>query len=204
MTTEKFLLFEALIDFGYTIILVLIISGLLYYRHNGKKTFFFTYVLVSAIIFQLCMVLVRVPIELGFAIGLFAIFGIIRYRTSPINPREMTYLLVCAGIAAKNALTIDHIEYFKIVITDAALLGLIILMELVIFKKSMMIKTIVYSKLDLLHEDLLPQLINDLETSFGINNIEEIQVGRIDTIKNSAVLKVYFNDTTDQHYSEEY
>ena len=204
MTTEKFLLFEALIDFGYTIILVLIISGLLYYRRNGKKTFFFTYVLVSAIIFQLCMVLVRVPMELGFAIGLFAIFGIIRYRTSPINPREMTYLLVCAGIAAKNALTIDHIEYFKIVITDAALLGLIILMELVIFKKSMMIKTIVYSKLDLLHEDLRPQLISDLETSFGIKNIEKIQVGRIDTLKNSAVLKVYFNDTTDQHYSEEY
>jgi len=204
LTTEKFLLFEALIDFGYTIILVLIISGLLYYRRNGKKIFFFTYVLVSAIIFQLCMMLARVPMELGFAIGLFAIFGIIRYRTSPINPREMTYLLVCAGIAAKNALAIDHIEYFKIVITDAALLGLIILMELVIFKKSMMVKTIVYSKLDLLHEDLRPQLISDLETSFGIKNIEKIQVGRIDTLKNSAVLKVYFNDTTDQHYSEEY
>ncbi|MCK4991765.1 MAG: DUF4956 domain-containing protein [Bacteroidales bacterium] len=204
MTTEKFLLFEALIDFAYTIILVLIISGLLYYRRNGKKTFFFTYVMVSAIIFQLCMMLARVPMELGFAIGLFAIFGIIRYRTSPINPREMTYLLVCAGIAAKNALAIDHIEYFKIVITDAALLGLIILMELVIFKKSMTIKTIVYSKLDLLHEDLRPQLISDLETSFGIKNIEKIQVGRIDTIKNSAVLKVHFQDTGDQHFSEEY
>lgn len=204
MTTEKFLLFEALIDFAYTIILVLIISGLLYYRRNGKKAFFFTYVMVSAIIFQLCMMLARVPMELGFAIGLFAIFGIIRYRTSPINPREMTYLLVCAGIAAKNALAIDHIEYFKIVITDAALLGLIILMELVIFKKSMTIKTIVYSKLDLLHEDLRPQLISDLETSFGIKNIEKIQVGRIDTLKNSAVLKVHFQDTGDQHFSEEY
>ena len=204
MATEKFLLVEALIDFGYTIILVLIISGLLYYRRNGKKTFFFTYVMVSAIIFQLCMMLARVPMELGFAIGLFAIFGIIRYRTSPINPREMTYLLVCAGIAAKNALAIDHIEYIKIVITDAALLGLIILMELVIFKKSMMVKTIVYSKLDLLHEDLRPQLKSDLETSFGIKNIEKIQVGRIDTLKKSAVLKVYFNDTTDQHYSEEF
>ena len=160
--------------------------------------------MVSAIIFQLCMMLARVPMELGFAIGLFAIFGIIRYRTSPINPREMTYLLVCAGIAAKNALSIDHIQYYKILATDATLLGLIILMELVIFKKSMMIKTIVYNRLDLLHEDLRPQLKSDLETSFGIKNIEKIQVGRIDTLKKSAVLKVYFNDTTDQHYSEEY
>jgi hypothetical protein len=204
LATEKFLLLEALIDFVYTISLVLIISGFLYYRRNGKKNFFFTYVLVSAIIFQLCMMLARVPLELGFAIGLFAIFGIIRYRTSPINPREMTYLLVCAGIAAKNALSLDHIEYYKIVVADAMLLGLIILMELVIFKKSMMIKTIVYNRLDLLHEDLRPQLKSDLETSFGIKNIVKIQVGRIDTLKNSAVLKVYFNDAGDQHYSEEY
>jgi hypothetical protein len=204
LATEKFLLVEALIDFVYTISLVLIISGLLYYRRNGKKTFFFTYVLVAAIIFQLCIMLARVPMELGFAIGIFAIFGIIRYRTSPINPREMTYLLVCAGIAAKNALAIDHIEYFKIVLGDALLLGLIILMELVIFKKSMMIKTIVYNRLDLLHEDLRPQLKSDLETSFGIKNIEKIHVGRIDTLKNSAVLKVHFNDTGNQHYSEEY
>lgn len=204
MTTEKFLLFEALIDFVYTMGLILVISGLLYYRRNGKKTFFFTYVLVAAIIFQLCMMLARVPLELGFAIGLFAIFGIIRYRTSPISPREMTYLLVCAGIAAKNALAIDHIEYFKIVITDATLLGLIILMELVIFKKSMMIKTIVYNNLDLLHENLRPQLMSDLETKFGIKNIQKIQVGRIDTLKNSAVLKVFFFDTGNQHYSEEY
>jgi len=204
LATEKFLLLEALIDFGYTMLLVLIISGLLYYKRNGKRTFFFTYVLVAAVIFQLCMMLARVPLELGFAIGLFAIFGIIRYRTSPISPREMTYLLVCAGIAAKNALAIDHIEIYKIFITDGALLGLIILMELVIFKKSMMIKTIVYNKLDLLHEDLRPQLFSDLEASFGIKNIEKIRVGRIDTIKNSAVLKVYFHDTADQHYMEEY
>lgn len=204
MTAEKFLLFEALVDFGYTMALVLIISGLLYYRRNGKKTFFFTYVLVSAIIFQLCLMLARVPLELGFAIGLFAIFGIIRYRTSPINPREMTYLLVCAGIAAKNALAIDHVEYFKLVITDAMLLGFIALMELVIFKKSMIIKTIVYNNLDLLHEDLRPRLMSDLEAKFGIKNIEKIQVGRIDTLKNSAVLKVYFYDTGNQHYSEEY
>ncbi len=177
---------------------------LLYYRRNGKKTFVFTYVLVSAIIFLLCLMLARVPMELGFAIGLFAVFGIIRYRTSPINPREMTYLLVCAGIAAKNALALDHVEFYKILVTDGALLAVILLMELVILRKSMQIKTIVYNKLDLLHEDLRPQLKSDLETSFGIKNIEKIQVGRIDTLKSSAVLKVYFYDTGGQHYSEEY
>jgi len=194
---------EFVIDFVYTVLVVVIIAGLLYYRNNGKKTFVFTYILVSAVVFQLCLMLVRVPMELGFAIGLFAIFGIIRYRTISINPREMTYLLVSASIAAKNALAIDHVGYYKIVVSDLLLLVVIILLELLLFKKRIMTKSIVYNKLELIHEDVRPQLISDLETSFGIKNIEKVKVGKIDTIKQSAQLKVFFQDTEDQNFSEE-
>ena len=194
---------EFIIDFVYTILVVVIISGLLYYRNNGKKTFVFTYILVSAVVFQLCLMLVRVPMELGFAIGLFAIFGIIRYRTISINPREMTYLLVSASIAAKNALAIDHMGYYKIVVSDLLLLVVIILLEYLLFKKRIMTKSIVYNKLELIHEDVRPQLISDLETSFGIKNIEKVRVGKIDTIKQSAQLKVFFKDIEDQNFSEE-
>jgi len=200
---ESILVLEFVIDFVYTVLVVVIIAGLLYYRNNGKKTFVFTYILVSAVVFQLCLMLVRVPMELGFAIGLFAIFGIIRYRTISINPREMTYLLVSASIAAKNALAIDHVGYYKIVVSDLLLLVVIILLELLLFKKRIMTKSIVYNKLELIHEDVRPQLISDLETSFGIKNIEKVKVGKIDTIKQSAQLKVFFQDTEDQNFSEE-
>jgi len=194
-------LLEFVLDFSYTIILITLIAGFLYYRRSGQKAFFFTYVLVAAVVFQLCIMLVRIPMELGFAIGLFAIFGIIRYRTSPINPREMTYLLVSAGIAAKNALTLDFMEYYKILASDALIVLIIVLLELLLFKKSSRVKIIVYNKLDLIHEDLRPQLISDLETSFGIKNIQKIQVGKIDTVRNSAQLKVHFLDTGDQNFS---
>ena len=203
MRAESILVLEFVIDFVYTVLVVVIIAGLLYYRNNGKKTFVFTYILVSAVVFQLCLMLVRVPMELGFAIGLFAIFGIIRYRTTSINPREMTYLLVSASIAAKNALAIDHVGYYKIVVSDLLLLVVIILLELLLFKKRIMTKSIVYNKLELIHEDVRPQLISDLETSFGIKNIEKVKVGKIDTIKQSAQLKVFFQDTEDQNFSEE-
>jgi hypothetical protein len=198
-STIQFL--EFIFDFSYTIILITLIAGFLYYRRNGQKAFFFTYVLVAAVVFQICIMLVRIPMELGFAIGLFAIFGIIRYRTSPINPREMTYLLVSAGIAAKNALTLDFMEHYKILVSDAMLVLIIVLLELLLFKKSSKLKIIVYNKLELIHEDLRPQLISDLETSFGIKNIQKIQVGKIDTVRNSAQLKVYFLDTGDQNFS---
>ena len=201
MAASTIKLLEFVLDFSYTIILITLIAGFLYYRRNGQKAFFFTYVLVAAVVFQLCIMLVRIPMELGFAIGLFAIFGIIRYRTSPINPREMTYLLVSAGIAAKNALTLDFMEHYKILVSDAMLVLIIVLLELLLFKKSSKVKIIVYNNLELIHEDLRPQLISDLETSFGIKNIEKIQVGKIDTVRNSAQLKVYFLDTGDQNFS---
>ncbi len=60
---------------------------------------------------------------------------------------------------------------------------------------------IVYNRLDLSNEDLRPQLNNDLETTFGIKKNEKVQLGRIDTLKNSAMLKMYFYDTGNQHYS---
>ena len=74
-------------------------------------------------------------------------------------------------------------------------------MELLLFKKRSRIKIIVYNKLDLIHEDLRPQLKSDLEASFGIKNIEKIQVGRIDTLKKTAMLKVYFRDNGDHNFS---
>ena len=203
MSGETVNLLEWILDYSYTIALVAVISGLLYYRRNGKKTFFFTFVLVAAVVFQLCIMLVRIPMELGFAIGLFAIFGIIRYRTTAINPREMTYLLIAAGIAAKNALGIDFFDYYKIVATDAFLVLIIVLLELFLFKKRFKVKVIIYKKLDLISQDLRPQLIKDLQESFGIKNIEKVQVGKIDTIKNLAQLKVFFNDFDDQHFSDD-
>ena len=203
MSGETINLLEWIFDYSYTIALVAVISGFLYYRRNGKKTYFFTFVLVAAVVFQLCIMLVRIPMELGFAIGLFAIFGIIRYRTTAINPREMTYLLIAAGIAAKNALGIDFFDYYKIVVTDAFLVLILVLLELLLFKKRSRVKVIVYNKLDLIHEDRRAELISDLQSSFGLKNIEKVQVGKIDTVKNLAQLKVFFQDSEDQNFSDD-
>ena len=76
-------------------------------------------------------------------------------------------------------------------------------MELLLFKKRFKVKVIVYKKLDLIHQAQRSQLINDLQDSFGIQNIEKVQVGKIDTVKNLAQLKVFFKDPEDQHFSDE-
>lgn len=202
MILENTPFLKFVLGFCYTILVVFVIGRYLYLKRNGKANFLFAFILISAIVFQLCILLVKVPLELGFAIGLFAIFGVIRYRTIPINVREMTYLFVCIGLAAKNALIGDQLEFYKIIVSDLLILVLIALLELSLFKQKTLVKSIQYNKLELIHEDKRSELVADLQASFGIRNIERVQVGKIDTFKQTAQLKVFFQDTGDKNFTE--
>ena len=90
----------------------------LYYPATKNKDYLFTYLLISVTVFFLCFLLENVKLELGFALGLFAIFGIIRYRTDPIPIKEMTYLFIIIGISVMNALVNKKISHAEVVFTN--------------------------------------------------------------------------------------
>jgi hypothetical protein len=69
--------------------------------------YLFTYILLAAMIALLCIMISRLEISFGFALGVFAIFSLMRYRTAPISPREMTYIFLSTGIAAKKSTGTD-------------------------------------------------------------------------------------------------
>ena len=192
-----------ILDFFYILLVVFILGRFIYYPNQGKPEFLFTYLLMAAIISVLCIIISRVSFSLGFALGIFAVFGIIRYRTLPISPREMTYIFLSAGIAAKNALVLGEIEFYRLVAADIFILGTAASAEYFILRKEPSSKLIVYDNLNLIHPDQRPQLIEDLNLRFGISNIRSIKVGKIDAVKNSARLMVYFLDTEDLNYRDD-
>ena len=198
---EQFL--SSLFRFWYTIAVVFILGRFLYYPNKGKKEFLFTYILLAAIISLVCLLISRVELTLGFAFGIFAIFAIIRYRTIPIAPREMTYIFLCAGIAAKNALAPEEIELFKFLVTDFSILLLAGISEYFLFKKTLIIKEIVYNNLELINPEKRELLYTDLKDKFGISNIEQIQIGKIDMVKNSVRLRVKFKDSGNNYIDDE-
>ncbi len=185
---------STLIKFWYTIFIVFILARFLYYRYNGKKELLFTYILLSAIISFLCILISRVELSLGFALGIFAIFGIIRYRTTQVSPREMTYLFLCVGTAAKNILAPVEIDFYRLVISDISILLLAGLAEYFLFRRSNYSKTIIYNNLELIHPERRNELEEDLSTKFGINHINKIEVGDINTAKKFAKIQVHFRD----------
>ena len=98
------------------IINVIFLTGIIrfiYYKYSKKKEYLFTFYLIGTVVFFLCFTLKKYELDLGMALGLFAIFGILRYRTTPIDVKEMTYLFVVIGISVMNALSNKKMSSIK-------------------------------------------------------------------------------------------
>jgi hypothetical protein len=135
----------------------------------------------------------NVKLQLGFALGLFAIFGIIRYRTNPIPIREMTYLFIVIGISVINALANKKISYAELLFTNFIIVLIIWLLEKVFFLKHLSEKDITYENIELINPERQEELKADLEKRTGLD-IQKIEIGKINFLRDSVRLKIYYYD----------
>ena len=175
----------------FNIAVVLILVRYLYYRITPRKDYLFTYILISITVFFMVFLLENIKIELGFALGLFAIFGIIRYRTRQIPIREMTYLFLVIGISVINALANSKVSYAELIFTNIAVLTITYLLEKVFLLKHETKKVINYENVELVKPENRAELIKDLELRTGINIIR-VEIGRIDYLRDSARVIIYY------------
>ncbi len=185
-------LLPTLLKFGYTLLVVFVLARFLYYPGKGQKEYLFTYVLLAAIIAELCILISRVEMSFGFALGIFAIFSLIRYRTAPISPREMTYIFLSVGIAAKNHLAPLNIEFYKLMITDGIILLIAAIAEKLLFRAPGMVKTVIYDNLENIHPGKKEALLSDLQERFGISDVQKVTIEKIDAPKNAVTMNVEF------------
>ena len=175
----------------FNLAVVLILVRYLYYRTTPRKDYLFTYILISIVVFFMVFLLENIKIELGFALGLFAIFGIIRYRTRQIPIREMTYLFLVIGISVINALANSKVSYAELIFTNIAVLTITYLLEKVFLLKHETKKVINYENVELVKPENRAELIQDLELRTGIN-IHRVEIGRIDYLRDSARVMIYY------------
>ena len=192
-----------LIRFSLNLLMVIVISRFLYYRKNkGKAEFLFAYISFSTIIFIVCLLLSKVPVEMGFALGLFAIFSIIRFRSIQITPRELTYLLVSLGFAMVNSLYSPDSHILKLIVTNLLIFLVIGTAEFLLFRSVKMIKYITYDRLDLIEDTRRDELKEDLLLRFGIKDVKLIQIGNINVTKNRVELKVTVIDKAEENFHD--
>ncbi len=182
---------ELLIRFTFNFIVVFIAIRLLYYRVRRRRDYMFTYILISTTIFLLCYLLENVKLELGFALGLFAIFGIIRYRTIQIPIKEMTYLFLVIGISVINALANKKVSYAELFVTNILLLAVAYGLERMMMLPHESSKSVTYERIELIKPELRTELKKDLEERTGLN-INRIEVGKIDFLRDTAKVIIYY------------
>ena len=182
---------ELLLRFTLNMVAIVIIIRYLYYTSTRRKDYLFTYILISITVFLLCFLLENVKLQLGFALGLFAIFGIIRYRTTTIPIREMTYLFVVIALSVINALANRQISYAELLFSNFIIVFACYGFEKLWLLKHRSRKTIVYEKIENVRAENYQALKQDLEERTGLS-IEKIEIGNIDFLRDTARIRIYY------------
>ena len=188
--------------FALNLVSSLVVVRVIYHMAAKRRDFVLTFMLVSTAVFLLCRLLAGVEIDLAFALGLFAIFGIIRYRTNAIPIREMTYLFIVITLAVINALAPLAATWTEIILANVLIWALSLVLERLWFVEHLATKMVVYDRIDLLHEGRRAELIADLERRTGVT-IVQLEIGKVDLLRDTANLKIHFSaDNEPGHFEE--
>jgi hypothetical protein len=183
---------ELLFRFILNMAVIMILVRWLYYTSTKRKDFLFTYILVSTIVFLLCFLLESVKLQIGFALGMFAVFGIIRYRTDSLPIKEMTYLFLIIGVSVINALTNTETSLVDLLFTNFVVVFITFGLEKLWLLKHESSKLIVYEKINLIKEENYDALISDLQERTGIKKINRVEVGKINFLRDVCNLTIYY------------
>ena len=129
--------------------------------------------------------------ELGFALGLFAVFGILRYRTEPIPIKEMTYLFIVIGLAMINALANKKISWAELFFVNTVILLVTLSFEKLWFNNEIQRKNIIYERIDLIKDENRLNMIKDLRDRTGLDIIK-VKIGKIDLLRDVAIVTIFY------------
>jgi hypothetical protein len=183
--------YKLIYKFALNFIVVMTIGRFIYYPIAKRKDYLFSYILISFVVFFICFTLKKIDLQLGMALGLFAIFGIIRYRTDAIPIKEMTYLFVIIGISVVNSLSSKKTSFVEILFVNAAIIAITYSLEKLWLLKHKTFKVVTYEKIDLIKPELHAELKADLEQRTGLK-ISDVKVGAINFLNDTAQITIGF------------
>jgi hypothetical protein len=195
-------LVHLVIRFSFNLLVVGIIVRGLYYTLTRKKNYLFSFMLIGVVVFLICFLLPTIDLTWAFALGLFAIFGIIRYRTNPIPIKEMTYLFVVIGVSVINGLSTKDTSYLELVFTNIIVILTVYVLERVWLMKNESRKIIEYEKIELIQPDKWAELVEDLKQRTGLP-INRVEIGRINFLRDTVRLLIYYQEDRENNITDD-
>lgn len=177
--------------FLFNLLVCWIIVHFFYYRKSRRSDYYFTFMLFSSAMFLLLFVMNNLSLQIGFTLGLFAIFGMIRYRTESVPIREMTYLFIIIALSIINGIGAE-VPFAQIATANVVTIIIIALLESErILPRHQSVKMIVYDRIDLIVPEKRAELKADLEKRTGLV-VKSIEIGKIDLLKDSAWIRISY------------
>ena len=183
-------LLHLLMRFAFNLLISWVIVRFCYYRKSQRKDYVLTYMLFSSAMFLLIFLMENVNLQIGLTLGLFAIFGVIRYRTETVPVREMTYLFVIIATSVINGLALN-ISYVELIVANLLIFLLIWAMESHVLLRHTSAKLVIYEKIQLITPEHREEMIADLEQRLG-HKVNKVEVGHVDFLRDVAFVKVYY------------
>ena len=189
------------LQFAANILVTTAIVWGFYYPKSHRRDFSVTFMLFSTAVFMLLFFMKSVGIDVSIGLGLFMIFGIMRYRTEMVPIREMTYLFLSIAVAVINGSNL-MVSYAELALANTIILIVLALLEYVVMRNPEASKLICYERIELIHPEHRAELIADLETRLG-HKILRVEIGNIDLLRDVAFIKVYYKPDKNEYPSSD-
>lgn len=157
----------------------------------------FTLIAFNLVSFSLCVLLSRISVQLGFALGIFAVFAVLRYRTRPIRVIDLTYLFVVLALAMLNALAGRKVSLLELLAFNLVVAVAVAVPELRRRQRHPIATAMIYDRLELTHPARRPDLLADLSMRMGRPALA-VEIHRVDMIHQTAELTVHWIDDEDR------
>lgn len=184
-------LWNVLVRFLITLLVLTLIIRFIYFRYSRKERTAFSFFQMGIMIFLVCVLLQHVEIQLGVALGLFAIFAILRFRSEGLSLRDMTYFFTVIGVGVINAMADFYNPVRGTIMINSIIIISLIVLEIFFNKTTFERATVIYDKLDLLDEEKSGELMADLSARTR-KKVEKVDIKKIDLNKGTVELEIFF------------
>jgi hypothetical protein len=184
---------EVIIRFLVTLVVLFVVIRLIYFRYMKRPGKVFSFYMMGIMIFLVCILLKTVEIQMGMALGLFAIFAILRFRSSNLSLRDMTYFFTVLGIGVINSMATFNNPVLGTFLINAIIIFSLIVLELFFHRNPLVKKDLQYDRLEMLAPEKKQELLEDIRQRTGIQ-VEDARICKIDLVKKNVELEIWFRD----------
>lgn len=171
---------------------VFVLIRFIYYPSYRTREFFFTFFIFNLVIFLVTFMMNKVEMSLGASFGLFAVFGIMRYRSEDISAKDMTYLFLVIAIGLLSAVIKGGWD--EVLLINAIILIITLSLESNLLMKKELGKEVQYENIEMIKPENHHKLIEDIKLRTGLN-VHRFSIRKVDFLRDTATIRIYYYET---------